>query len=130
MFPALFSTKRSSSCECLCPEARRFSYTCLARFPLGAPNDTGNGFFHCRPRLVLHHHSFTAARKSFLSRDACEGFAFLRRQKRTSRVREIVYVLKPNNLASFGLVRELEHKEKGSETPWLVLQKWHVLDPK
>ena len=43
---------------------------------------------------------------------------------------DIVYVLKPHNMASLGLVRELGHKEKGGETPWLVLQNWHALDPK
>ena len=50
--------------------------------------------------------------------------------KSAPRVGDIVYVLKPNNTASLGLVRELEHKKKGSKTPWLVLQKWHDLDPK
>ena len=58
------------------------------------------------------------------------GFVCFCATKSTPCVGDIVYVLKPNNMASLGLVRELEHKEKGSETPWLVLQKWHDLDPK
>ena len=58
------------------------------------------------------------------------GFVCFCATKSTPRVGDIVYVLKPNNMASLGLVRELEQKEKGSETPWLVLQKWHDLDPK
>ena len=58
------------------------------------------------------------------------GFVCFCAAKSTPRVGDIVYVLKPNNMASLGVVRELEHKEKGSETPWLVLQKWHDLDPK
>ena len=58
------------------------------------------------------------------------GFICFCAAKSTPRVGDIVYVLKPNNTASLGLVCELEHKEKGSKTPWLVLQKWHDLDPK
>ena len=58
------------------------------------------------------------------------GFVCFCATKSTPRVGDIVYVLKPNNMASLGVVRELEQKEKGSETPWLVLQKWHDLDPK
>ena len=58
------------------------------------------------------------------------GFTCFCATKSTPRVGDIVYVLKPNNMASLGLVRELEHKEKGSKAPWLVLQKWHDLDPK
>ena len=58
------------------------------------------------------------------------GFVCFCATKSTPCVGDIVYVLKPNNMASLGLVRELEHKEKGSEVPWLVLQKWHDLDPK
>ena len=58
------------------------------------------------------------------------GFICFCAAKSTPRVGDIVYVLKPNNMASLGLVRELEHKEKGSKTPWLMLQKWHALDPK
>ena len=50
--------------------------------------------------------------------------------KSAPRVGDIVYVLKPNNMASLGLVCELEHKEKGSKTSWPVLQKWHALNPK
>ena len=38
--------------------------------------------------------------------------------------------LKAPQHGSLGMVRELEHKEKGSKTSWLVLQKWHTLDPK
>ena len=58
------------------------------------------------------------------------GFTCFCAAKSAPRVGDIVYVLKPSNTASLGLVRELEHKEKGSEVPWLVLQKWHDLDPK
>ena len=58
------------------------------------------------------------------------GFTCFCAAKSAPLVGDIVYVLKPSNTASLGLVRELEHKEKGSETPWLVLQKWHDLDPK
>ena len=58
------------------------------------------------------------------------GFICFCATKSTSRVGDIVYVLKPSNKASLGVVRELEHKEKGSKAPWLVLQKWHDLDPK
>ena len=58
------------------------------------------------------------------------GFVCFCATKSTPRVGDIVYVLKPNNMASLGVVRELEHKKKGSKTPWLVLQKWHDLDPK
>ena len=36
--------------------------------------------------------------------------------KSTPRVGDIVSVLKPSNTASLGLVCELEHKKKGSET--------------
>ena len=58
------------------------------------------------------------------------GFTcFLRRQKHTARGGHCV-CLKCHNMASLGLVCELEHKEKGSKTPWLMLQKWHALDPK
>ena len=74
--------------------------------------------------------ALTAARKSFLLRDACRSCVLFCAAKSTPRVGDIVYVLKPNNTASLGLVRELEHKEKGSKTPWLVLQKWHALDPR
>ena len=58
------------------------------------------------------------------------GFTCFYAVKSAPRVGDIVYVLKPNNLASLGLVCELEHKEKGSKTPWLMLQKWHALDPR
>ena len=58
------------------------------------------------------------------------GFTCFCAAKSAPRVGDIVYVSKPSNKASLGLVRELEQKEKGSETPWLVLQKWHDLDPK
>ena len=58
------------------------------------------------------------------------GFTCFCAAKSTPRVGDIVYVLKPHNMASLGLVRELGHKEKGSKTPWLMLQKWHALDPK
>ena len=58
------------------------------------------------------------------------GFTCFCAAKSAPLVGDIVYVLKPSNKASLGLVRELEQKEKGSETPWLVLQKWHDLDPK
>ena len=58
------------------------------------------------------------------------GFTCFCAAKSAPRVGDIVYVLKPSNTVSLGLVRELEQKEKGSETPWLVLQKWHDLDPK
>ena len=58
------------------------------------------------------------------------GFICFCAAKSTPRVGDIVYVLKPSNKASLGLVCELEHKEKGSKTPWLMLQKWHALDPK
>ena len=58
------------------------------------------------------------------------GFTCFCAVKSAPLVGDIVYVLKPSNKASLGVVRELEHKEKGSKTPWLVLQKWHDLDPK
>ena len=58
------------------------------------------------------------------------GFTCFCAAKSAPLVGDIVYVLKPSNTASLGLVRELEHKEKGSKAPWLVLQKWHDLDPK
>ena len=58
------------------------------------------------------------------------GFTCFYAAKSAPRVGDIVYVLKPSNMASLGLVCELEHKEKGSEASWLVLQKWHALDPK
>ena len=58
------------------------------------------------------------------------GFVCFCAAKSAPLVGDIVYVLKPSNKASLGLVRELKHKEKGSKTSWLVLQKWHDLDPK
>ena len=58
------------------------------------------------------------------------GFTCFCAVKSAPLVGDIVYVLKPSNKASLGVVRELEHKKKGSKTPWLVLQKWHDLDPK
>ena len=89
-----------------------------------------HGLFHCRPRLIFNQHNPTAARKSFLSRDAYRSCVLFCAIKSAPRVGDIVYVLKPNNMASLGLVRELAHKEKGSKTSWLVLQKRHALDPR
>ena len=45
------------------------------------------------------------------------GFTCFCAAKRASRVGDIAYVLKPNNTASLGLVRELEHEEKEARHP-------------
>ncbi len=56
------------------------------------------------------------------------GFICFCAPKSEAQVGDVVFVLKPNNLASLGLVKELKRKEGGVE--WLVLQKWDDPNPK
>ncbi len=56
------------------------------------------------------------------------GFICFCAPESTPRVGDVVFVLKPNNLARLGLVKEWRRKEGGAQ--WLVLQKWDDPDPK